>query len=238
MSVGKAWRFGGFLAALTASAGLVAAATSSTGAYFTDVHPGSLSAGSGHLKVNITGVSGGATASGADNLALDFQNLYPADYRTETINYQTDSSVGNEDLWLVFPTDTTALHNVWDMFTGPSSGYNGGGLGRYGHFAVSESHDGLAFSSYNLSSGYTDDCTPDALGHANAAAGTAADNTGATPCAVPTMIRLAHNLSAGATGQIKLTFGLTQRQTQQDQIEFDGHAVAFEIVATQPGVAP
>ena len=36
MASGKAWRLGGFLAALAASAGLVATATSATGAYFTD----------------------------------------------------------------------------------------------------------------------------------------------------------------------------------------------------------
>ncbi len=238
MSLGKAWRLGGFVAALTASAGLVAAATSATGAYFTDAHPGSISASSGHLKLDITGVSGGASASGPESLALDFSNLYPADYRTEKINYTVDSSVGNEDIWLVFPTDTTVQQNVYAMFTGPGSSYHGGGLGRYGHFAVSDSHGGLAFSSYNLSSGYSSDCTPSSIGHATAPMGSAADNTGAPPCAVPQKIRLAHDLASGTTGQVSITFGLTQRQTEQDQVEFFGHGVDFQIVATQPGVAP
>ena len=238
MPKGKAWRVGGFVAALTASAGLIAAATNATGAFFTDVHPGSLSAGSGHLHLSIASVSGGASASGPDSLALDFQNLYPTDYRTEKINYQTDSSVGNEDIWLVFPTDTQGEQNIFDLFTGPGSSYGGGGLGRYGHFAVSDSHGGLAFSSYNLSSGYTSDCVPDANGHASAPEGSPTDNVGAQPCAVPQKIKLASNLASGTSGQVSLTFGLTQRQTQQDQIEFDGHAVAFQIVATQPGVAP
>ncbi len=239
MSYGKAWRLGGFVAALAASAGLIATASGATGAYFTDTHPGSISANSGHLKVNINSVSGGATASGPDSLVLDFKDLYPTDYRTETINYSTDSIVGNEDLWLVFPTDNQFQQNVFDMFTGPGSSYNGGGLGRYGHFAVADTHSGTVFSSYNLSSGYTSDCVPDAFGHAIAGPGTTdAINTGATPCAVPQKIKLASNLATGANGHVTLTFGLTSRQTQQDQVEFQGYGVAFQIVATQPGVTP
>ena len=242
MSKGKFWRLGGFAAALAASAGLVAAASGTTGAYFTDTHPGSFAANSGHLKLIITSVSGGVTASGPDSLVLNFKDLYPTDYRTEKINYKTDSSIGNEDLWLVFPgaygTASQEQQDVFQMFTGPSSSYNGGGLGRFGHFAVSDSHSGLDFSSYNLSSGYSSDCTPTAEGHASAAMGSATDNTGATPCAVPGMIKLASNLANGATGTVSLTFGLTQRQTQQDQTEFKGHGVDFQIVATQPGVTP
>ena len=239
MSIGKSWRVGGFIAALTASAGLIAAATGATGAYFTDSHAGSLSAGSGHLHLSIDSVSGGATASGPDNLALDFQNLYPTDYRTEQINYTTDSSVGNEDIWLVFPTDTAAKQNIFDLFTGSSGSYGGGGLGRYGHFAVADSHGGQAFSSYNLSSySPATDCVVTSDGHAVGTEGAASDNAGAQPCAVPQKIKLASNLASGTTGHVALTFGLTQRQTQQDQVEFNGHAVAFEIVATQPGVAP
>lgn len=242
MSKGKYWRLGGFAAALAASAGLIAAASGATGAYFTDTHPGSFSANSGHLKVNITNVSGGATASGPDNLVLNFQDLYPTDYRTVKINYATDSSIGNEDLWLVFPGASAPVgsvqNNVFDMFTGPKTSYAGGGLGRYGHFAVADSHSGTDFSSYNLSSGYSDDCTPDANGHAIAPMGTAADNSKAQPCAVPAMIKLASNLTNGATGTVSLTFGLTQRQTQQNQAEFAGLGVDFQIVATQPGVKP
>lgn len=242
MSKGKAWRLGGFVAALAASAGLVAAASGATGAYFTDVHPGSLSANSGHLKLNITSVSGGADASGTDGLVLNFKDLYPTDYRTEEINYATDSSIGNEDIWLVFPggvSGASALQsNIFAMFTGPKSSYNGGGLGRFGHFAVADSHSGTVFSSFNLSSGYSSDCVPNADGHAIAPMGSATDNTGAQPCAVPAMIKLASNLSTGATGTVSLTFGLTQRQTQQNQQEFGGYGVDFQIVATQPGVTP
>ncbi len=103
---------------------------------------------------------------------------------------------------------------------------------------MSDSHGGLAFSSYNLSSGYSSDCVPNSVGHATAGPGDPADNAGAQPCAVPQKIRLAHDLASGTTGQVSLTFGLTQRQTQQNQVEFNGHAVSFQIVATQPGVTP
>jgi hypothetical protein len=50
------------------------------------------------------------------------------------------------------------------------------------------------------------------------------------------MIRLATGVTTG--GEVEITFGLTGRQTQQDQQEFGGAAVPFQIVATQPNIKP
>jgi hypothetical protein len=229
MAIGKAWRLGGFIAALGASGALIASATGATGAYFTDSHDGSIQAVSGHLNLNITH---GSTT-------LNFTGLMPGEDQTAQVSYQTSLSSGTEDVWLVFP-DTEA----YEQFTGASGNslWPDGGMGRYGHFAVSDSNGGNAFESYNLKnapSGSTDVCPVDAntgRGGSNHPATSEAD----TPpyCGVPNAILLASNLATGADGTVTVTFGLTGRQTQQNQTEFHPHALQYQLVGTQHGVKP
>jgi hypothetical protein len=232
MAISKAWRLGGFIAALGASGALIASATGATGAYFTDSHNGTIQAVSGHLKLNITG---GSTT-------LNFTGLMPGEDQTANISYHTDLSGGTEDVWLVFPDN-----QAYEQFTGASGNalWSDGGLGRYGHFAVSDSNGGLAFQSYNLKNrpagdtSTTDSCTVNAdtgRGGSDQQAKSVAD----TPpyCGVPNAILLASNLGNATDGTITFTFGLTGRQTQQNQAEFLPAAVQYQIVGTQHGVRP
>jgi hypothetical protein len=229
MGISKAWRLGGFIAALGASGALVAAATGATGAYFTDSHDGSISASSGHLSLGISG-----------DMSMNFANLMPGTPESKSITYTTHvSSTGTEDIWLVLPPGA-----AYDGLTGPkdSTLFPGGGLGRYGYFAVSDSNGGTAFRSHNLAAPPTP--ADGGVCDVNANTGRGGSDQVETQtdmfppyCAIPHDILLASNLSNGATGTITITFGLSGKQTDQGQTEFGG-SVPFSIVATQHNVRP
>jgi hypothetical protein len=220
----KALRLAGFVGALCASGALLGTSISSTGAYFTDSHDGAITASSGHLKLSV------------GDTYLSFTGLVPGKYDTQNIGYSTDSST-NEDVWMVFDTTSAgygALSGASD-----NSAFPGGGLGRYGHFAVANNH-APAFTSYNLAgrpAGDTatdDTCAVDGNGRGGS-------NDVATPthtpkyCAVPGQILLASNLPSGSTGEIEVTFGVTPKWTDQSVPVAN---VRFKIVATQHGVQP
>ena len=230
MAISKAWRLGGFIAALGASGALIASATGATGAYFTDSHSGTIKGSTGHLKLDIT--------SGSTN--LNFTDLVPTQYQQQKIGYKVDSSAGaNEDIWLVF--DPTSQGYI--DFTGDdkqlNSGNGTGGLGRYGHFAVANNNV-TKFTSYNLANlapGASDATCP-----VDASTGDGGSNqqpTKATPrpplCGVPAAIKLASNLSNGSTGEVEITFGVTGYWSAQYAPAVN---VGYKIVATQAGVQP
>ena len=75
-------RIAGFIGALCASGALVAASVSGTGAYFTDSHNGSINAGTGHIKVDVTPADGN----------LNFDNLLPGEYQTQRVTYTAHPS--------------------------------------------------------------------------------------------------------------------------------------------------
>jgi hypothetical protein len=229
MAIGKAWRLGGFIAALGASGALIASATGATGAYFTDSHNGTIQAVSGHLTLDVSG-----------NTALNFTGLMPGVDQTAEVNYHTDVSGGNEDVWLYFPDN-----QAYGQFTGAKNAeWANGGLGRYGHFAVSDSNGGQAFQSYNLQNrpandtSTTDYCTVNANGRGGSAQKATSETDTPPYCGVPHYILLASNLATGTNGTITFTFGLTGKQTQQNQAEFLPAAVQYQIVGTQHGVRP
>lgn len=225
MGISKAWRLGGFIAALGASGALIAAATGSTGAYFTNTHDGSLKASSGSLTLSVSGTT-----------SLDFSNLMPgATPTTESIGYTTHVSGGTEDVWLVFPAGT-----AYELFTGAKDDGVGGGLGRYGYFAVSDSNFGQAFRSHNLSFDPTPSDGPSCTVDTTTGRGGSDDvSTGPDEapahCGVPKAILLAWNLADGSTGNIGISFGISGRWTAQNASVAN---VPFQIVATQHGVSP
>jgi hypothetical protein len=226
MNKTKVFSLFGFLAAVGTATALIGSATGATGAYFTDSHTGTLQASTGHLTLNVT------------NTTLDFSNLVPGVYTTQTIDYNTNSNV-NEDVWLTFPSGP-----AYDNFTGPTGASDapGGGLGGYGHFAVSDTHGG-SFTSYNLQDAPAGDvtdpqCTVDANGDGGSNAQATGPNNGsqsAPLCGVPQAILLASNLASGSTGEITLTFGVTGKWTLQNTALGN---VPFNVVATQTGVRP
>jgi hypothetical protein len=224
----KTVKVAGFVGALCASAALVATAASTTGAYFTDSKDGNLSATSGHLEVHASGTN------------INFQGLYPGEDRSQRVTYTpTNSSTGNEDVWLVFDTTTAA----YGQFTGANhvnyGGYSQGGLGGYGHFKV-VSDQGYGFESYNLqlAADPATGCHVNAEGNGGSAERATGPNNGsqsAPECGVPGAIKLGSNLTPGQASAATITFGLTGKAQTQDVTWAN---VPFKIVATQVGIRP
>jgi hypothetical protein len=224
MRKANAIRIAGFVGALGASALLIGAAVQGTGAYFTDSHTGEIDASTGHVQVNVS------------DLTLNFTNLLPDEFKTNNVDY-TAAGTGAEDIWLVLPTDGSAV------------AFNGGpgtnALGRYGHFAVTAPAG--SFTSYNLTTGpagSTDVCPVDSDGHGGstqqATSTNNADNGSYVPyCGVPGAILLDSNVTAGQSGTAAITFGYTKvlRSSAAEDAPL-GVVAKFKIVATQHGISP
>lgn len=209
-----------FRKALTAGAlgaatfALIAAASSTTGAYFTDSHGGTINASTGVVKVN------------AGDLTLNFADTLPGVFQTKDVTY-TAAGTSAEDIWLVLPTDGSAV-----AFTG---GSGSAALGRYGHFALTSPAG--SFTSYNLTSGASP-CPVSANGHGGSDAQSAVLTDPPPPyCPVPNAILLSSNLTSGQTGTAKVTFGFT-KFLKGGQGSTLGLVAPFKIVATQHGILP
>jgi hypothetical protein len=227
MSKGKVARIAGFATALGASATLVGFAVTGTGAYFTDSHSGHISASTGHVRVAISPADG----------QLNFINLLPGEDQTQNVDYQAQGT-GSEDIWLVFPTDGSA-----EQFVGKPDDAAGGGLGRFGHFALS-STNGASFNSYNLNNpgttaGHTGpSCPIDANGEGGSSTqATSHADTSVPFCAPANAILLASNLTNGQTGTATFTFGYTKLLKAPQDAPLNP-VVSYSIVATQHGVRP
>jgi hypothetical protein len=208
----------GFIGSLAAGAALVGAAVTGTGAYFTDSHNGSLTASSGHLTMDVS------------NTTLSFSDLMPGVDKTNNIDFKV-SSEGRSDVWVTFdPTSPAYL-----QFTGAKGvePVPGGGLGRFGHFAVSVNGGNPIFESYNLQNGTG--CGVDAFGNGGSNQQATASDLFPPLCGVPAAIRIASNLSDGQSATLNVTFGATGKQTAQ---RAPIASVPFKIVATQAGVRP
>jgi len=234
MRKAKALRVAGFVGALCASAALVGTSVAGTGAYFTDSHNGQINASTGKIAVSITPANG----------RLDFTELLPGDYKTNTIDYTANPLGGTEDIWLVFPTDDGSGSNPSEAFTGTPDDTVGGGLGRYGHFALASS-GGATFTSYNLNNpgttaGHTGpSCGVDGNGWGGSnAQPSGPHDTSVAFCAPANAILLQSNMAAGASGHVNLTFGFTPLLTSQTQYAALTKIVSYKIVATQHGVRP
>lgn len=213
----------GFIGTLGAGAALVATAATGTGAWFTDSETGSLTAQAGHLTLNTT------------NTTLDFRGIMPGEDRSKTIGYNVNASGGTVDVWVKFDTTTTK----YSQFTGGKgqNGWTDGGLGRYGHFKVSSGNTTF-FNSYNLANDTNGNsgCADNANGWGSSAQATSETDTSMGYCGVPGYIKVADNLPSGANNSVTLTFGLTGKQKDQNQIQVAG--LPFQIVATQHGHRP
>jgi hypothetical protein len=226
MSKSNTYKVLGFVGTLGVSAALVGSAVAGTGAYFTDSHDGSISGASGHLKMNTTD----------PNLA--FGDLNPGEDKVKTVDFNVDgtTSTASNDVWLVFnPADP-----AFAALTGAKGGINpGGGLGRYGHFAVANNGGAPLFQSYNLQALPAGGVDPVCIVDANGQGGSSQQATSRTDtpplCGIPTAIRIASGLAPGQAGRLDLTFGLTGRQAAQGQAM---PTVPFKLVATQHNIRP
>jgi hypothetical protein len=93
------------LLAFTVACGVVA--VSSTGAYFSDTHDGTISGTVGNIHVAVSG------GSGTDSTNFAFNNMLPGDPQTAALSYYNSGS-SPEDVWVVFPNATalSALNNL------------------------------------------------------------------------------------------------------------------------------
>jgi hypothetical protein len=228
MRKSRAVRVAGFVGALGASAALVGFAASGTGAYFTDSHAGSINTSTGSVKVNVNPADG----------VLSFNNLLPGEYKDQTINYQA-AGTGAEDIWLVFPTTDETGVNPSEAFTGKPDDSVGGGLGRYGHLAISSPAG--SFTSYNLNNSGSGShsgpsCGIDGNGHGGSNQQLTSPSDHTLPfCAPANAILLDSNLTNGQSGAATITFGYTPLLTSAQPT---GQLVQYKIVATQHGIRP
>ncbi|MBN9609448.1 MAG: hypothetical protein J0I11_09025 [Actinobacteria bacterium] len=245
MKKGKVARLAGFAGALGLTTVLVTTAVQGTGAYFTSETGGQLTGTTGHLTVQ------------AQNTTLNFSNLVPGVDKTQKVSFNTTAgSATNSDIWLVFDSNSAA----YGAFTGakdPSgkayvtngTAVTDGGLGQYGHFAVT-GQSGIGFESYNLQLPSVSDAMQ---GYSSSTARntcTVTDNgdggsnvqhvvgggTDIAECGVPAAILVWKNLAPGAMGaSATIKFGVTGDMTAMDSPQVN---LPFKIVATQVGQYP
>jgi hypothetical protein len=120
----------GLIVAMVALVALVAMATSATGAYFSDSKAGAIAGTSGTIAV-----AAGANADMGGGLNFSWPSMLPGQVYSATAYYSnTGDSV--QDVWLVFP-NKTALSAL-------------ASLGAYGAVQVLDSSSGSVFYSNNL----------------------------------------------------------------------------------------
>ena len=98
-------RAAAFIAATGGAIALVGLAASTTGAYFTDVHPGQINATSsfGKVAVSVDGVAvpAGDSTGGANNLQVQWNNMLPGADKTVKFTVH-NTGTANESIWLAF----------------------------------------------------------------------------------------------------------------------------------------
>lgn len=250
MNKRKIARLAGFVGVLGATTVLITTAVTGTGAYFSDAHAGNLHGTAGHLTLALSG----------DSLNINFTNLFPGVDQTANVGFTPTAGSPNADVWMVFTPDSAA----YGAFTGtnhvsyPSTGgtsattVTGGGLGQYGHFKVvgDTGGAGLSFESYNLQlptsaplgqapfvTSTNTTCNVNANGDGgNSAQHVIGKGYDLPECGVPAAILIGHDIAAGTTGHVAITFGLTGKASAQYQQNEPN--VPFKIVATQVGINP
>lgn len=224
--------------ALTASVALLGGAAwvaaGTTGAYFSDTHSGSVSGTIGSIKVSVTG-----NGTGTDGTNLNFSNLLPGEAQTVTLKYG-NTGRNTEDVYITFPNATalSALDN----------------LGRYGEVHISANGSPI-FDSANLSdagdpAAYSNatpisrwplmsqykiasNVTPGQYGTVtfsfNYSTGLSGDD-GVAPTGLNANV-------AGATGPVFNAYPVAGQKTV-NAADGTGSGLPYQIVATQPGIAP
>jgi hypothetical protein len=130
MNKSKTARVAAFVGALGASAALIGAAVSGTGAYFQGTTD----------QAHITGTMGSIKIEGVGGLDVVFQNMLPGEAQSKTVEYRS-TGANDEDVWLVFNNPSQV---------GDGSGNVGiNSLGTYGEIHIA-SNGVEKFGSANL----------------------------------------------------------------------------------------
>lgn len=215
--------------ALTASVALLGGAAwvaaGTTGAYFSDSHPGSVSGTVGSIKVDVTG-----NGTGTNGTNLNFTNLLPGEAQTVTLKYG-NTGRNTEDVYITFPNATalSALNN----------------LGHYGEVHLSANGTAL-FDSANIKDSSNscgafhpenDGCWPLASSY-KVASNVTPGQYGTVTFSFEYASKLSNAANIdGATGPVFNTYPIAG-QTTTNQGDGSGSGLPYAIVATQPGVTP
>ena len=244
MRLGKKWRVAAFAGALAGSVGLVTAAVGATGAYFNDSQSGTVTGSIGSIKVSTTG------GTGSNGLDFDFANMLPGVYQTSTVHY-TNSGKNTEDVYLVF-NQAQALHSV-------------NNLGTYGEAKIG-SNGTTVFQSTNLNDGDQASLQPidPTSSHCSSSPSAQVPLSPSGCWPIPNVIKLATNVAPGHEGTMTFSFALAPKWngTSTELAQFfcypliqnpadpsdptdqvcdtssPSYGLPYQIVATQPGVAP
>ena len=206
----KAARITMFLGTVGVSAALIGAGVNATGAYFSDTKAGNISGTIGSIKV------------ATDRTQIGFNNMLPGELQTVGDHY-TNVGRNNADVWLVF-NNADALHAL-------------NNLGTFGEVHIAS--DGTEiFASQNLN----DNLAP--------ASGTCGPFTPAGCWPVPQQIKLASNVAPGGGGDWTFGFKYASKKQGGNLAEATpawnyyplgstaNSGLPYQIVATQPGIAP
>jgi hypothetical protein len=206
----KLVRIGGFIGSVGLTVGLVGAAVTGTGAYFSDAKGGNINGTMG--SINVEGYDG----TGDDHLGMTFTDMLPGEAQTKTVRFG-NTGHNAQDVWVVFDQAKLGDH---------SSATDTGlvnDLGRFGEIRVKSSGTEI-FQSANLNDDHAT-CPP------------GASDAEHPPCReLPHMLLLRENLAPGALGNFEFMFrpGARFKNNQLAPV-LD---LPYQLVATQHGITP
>lgn len=202
-----------------------------TGAYFSDTNNGALAGTVGSIQVTTSG------GSGADALNFAWENMLPGEVYEQTANFQ-NTGRNTQDIWLVFP-NKTALSTL-------------NSLGTYGAVKITSS-DGAYFYSNNLNDHPADQAaldavpqmvklasnvTPTASGWMKFEFQYASKMRTQEPAWVFNMYPVVTPGTPASAGWPNDGNQAGYGQNFVDPADGSGTGLPFQIVATQPGIAP
>jgi hypothetical protein len=202
----------GFIGSVGLTVGLVGAAVTGTGAYFSDAKHGQIDATMGSIA--ITGYDG----TGVDQLDMAFTDLLPGEAATATVRFQ-NTGRNAQDVWVVFPQSALGdFNHLTDT----------GLVNDRGSFAEIriKSSGTEVFQSANLN----DD-------HASCPPGTEDPTKGLPPCReLPHMVLLQSNLPKDAVSNFEFMFRPGAKTKGGAGLPV--LSLPYTLVATQHGITP
>ncbi len=216
-------------AALIAAAGgalaLVGLVGQTTGAYFTDVHPGQINATStfGKVAVAVDGIAvpAGDSTGGTNNLSVQWNNMLPGQDKTVTFTVH-NTGTSNESIWLAFDDS----NKEWTAINT---------LGTYGDAKINSP---MLNADYNNLNNHYAEGTPPGVG--------AKGSCGDAPLPIAYLPAQNHVADLAPGQSTNFTFSLgysacltggTTPPTAQSGPAFSA-PLLYDIVATQQGITP
>lgn len=215
----KTVRIGAFLATMAGATALVGAAATSTGAYFTDTHAGTINGTFGKIALRVDNVTvpTGDSATGTDDLAIQWNNMLPGQDKTVTFKV-TNITNNAESIWLAFDNSNNEWANI-------------NTLGSFGDAKINSPNINQDYN--NLNNLYPEG-TPPNPGQKN--------SCGDPEPAIAYLPAENHvmDLAPGASGTFTFSFGFTaclSANALQGNTAFAA-PLLYDIIATQPGITP